>query len=147
MARRLQTVLRALDVDRARTIVLAVLGLGLAAAVAGWRDADATLQILVPLIGVALLAATWLVRGSAAGPWVAGTAGAWFAAFGLMLARSHAGECANVAGQCDLGPDPALDRAAAWLEPAIQRPVAVAFLVAGVTLVALAVRSRRRPAA
>ncbi len=139
--------LRTMDVDRIRTLVLAVLGVALAAAVAGWRDADGFLRILVPLIGVALLAATWLLRDRPVWPWVGGTAGTWFVAFGLMLSRSHAGECANVAGQCDLGPDLALDRAAAWLEPAIQRPVAVAFLVAGFALVALAIRSRRRAAA
>ena len=146
MTARLPAMLRAPDHDRVRSIVLSVLGLGLAAAVAGWRDADATLRVVVPLIGLLLLGAAWILRRRSAWPWIGGAAGAWFTSFGLMLSRTHAGECAAVSGQCDIGPDLGLDRAAAWLEPAIQRPVAVAFLIGGVALVVIALRSRRRAA-
>jgi hypothetical protein len=138
--------LRAPDLDGVRTIVLVVLGLGLAASVVGWRDADATLRVVIPLIGVVQLGGAWTLRRHPAWPRNAVAAGAWFSTFGVMLSRTHAGECAAVSGQCDIGPDLSLDRAAAWLEPAIQRPVAIAFLLAGIALVALAVRSRRRAA-
>jgi hypothetical protein len=136
--------LPAIDQDRARSVTLVILATALLGAVVGWRDPDIADRLVTPLVGGGLLAAAWLLRRHRAWTWVAAATGAWYVAFGLMLARSHVADCINVSGQCDLGPDPAVDRAMAWLEPAIQRPIAVACLVAGTVLVGLALRSRRR---
>jgi hypothetical protein len=122
-----------------------VLAVALLAAAWGWRDGDPMLRLAMPAIGFGGLAGGLLLRGRPAGRWILIAIDVWFVSVGIMLSMSVASELTKVSGQFDPGPDviARLDRFSAWLDPAIQRWVASAFLFAGTIGAIAAARSRR----
>ena len=125
-------------------VAQAALALALLIAVVGWRDSDPILRWAMPAIGATGIAAAVATRGMAAGRWLAIAADAWFVLFGVMLSLSVIGDMAGVSGQYDPGPAVIahLGRLQAWLDPAVQRPVAATFLIAGTVGIIAAGRLR-----
>jgi hypothetical protein len=119
-----------------------VLGAALLIAVIGWHDPDPTLRVQVPLLGAAGLLAGLGALRVARFRWLLVATDIWFVIFGLLLSASLSAT-SRTADHWD--PAPAelahLLRMQGWFEPAVQRPVTAAFLIAG-TIGALAVARR-----
>jgi hypothetical protein len=128
--------------DTARLSQL-VLGVALIVALAGWRDPDQALRVVVGVIGAAALALAAFAARRRLVPWLIVAVDGWFVALGLTLGQSVRGAQMAVSGQWDPGPDEValMIRFEHWLDPVVRMPVIAVFVVVGMVGVLAAIRS------
>jgi hypothetical protein len=120
-----------------------LLGVALIAGLAGWRDPDQALRVVVGTIGAAALALATFAARRRILPWLVVAVDGWFVALGLTLGQSVRGAQMAVSGQWDPGPgeEELMIRFEHWLDPVVRMPVIAVLVVVGIVGMLAAIRS------
>jgi hypothetical protein len=110
---------------------------------AGWRDPDEAIRVVVGVIGAAALVLAAFAARRRLVPWLIVAVDGWFVALGLTLGQSVRGAQMAVSGQWDPGPDEValMIRFEHWLDPVVRMPVIAVFVVVGIVGALAAIRS------